>query len=152
MLRKTAPGSSGTGKITFHSYFHVERRNCSICSSVPSVCPFRTENVTSLSLFQSQSKTELKFVREVEALPDFGFHLFRVSSEKHGGNVRHLHHGRSSDRLIGINVDGIFLFDQPSSSDPTQPHRVASAYHWNKIARYLYLTTLVFVRAISIII
>ena len=118
---------------------------------MPCVCPFRTEIVTSLlSLFQSQSKTELKFVREVEALPDFGFHLFRVSSEKHGGNVRHLHHGRSSDRLIGINVDGIFLFDQPSSSDPTQPHRVASAYHWNKIARYLYLTTLVFVRAVLI--
>ena len=88
-------------------------------------------------LGQSQSKTELKFVREIENLPDYGFHLFEVSTEKAVSTAVPNHQlNRKSRLLLGVHIEGIFLFDP--SSDISTSHRVTSSFYWHRIARIQY--------------
>ena len=80
-------------------------------------------------LGQSQSKTELKFIREIQDLSDFGFHLFEVQLEKSENS-------RRSRRLLGVHIEGIFLFE--TSCDFAQSHKVLASFFWHKIHRIQY--------------
>ena len=74
-------------------------------------------------LGQSQSKTEIKFTKEISKLDQFGLHLYSVSDSKKG---------RSKRRHLGIHVRGLFLFEQQ------QQHRLAGSFPWKKITRIQY--------------
>lgn len=79
-------------------------------------------------LGQSQSKTELKFVREIENLSDFGFHLFEAGTSS--GSC-------SQKRKLGVHIEGIFLFDE-SVNDLATSHQVSASFFWHKINRIQY--------------
>merc|ERR1719242_859729 len=59
-------------------------------------------------LGQSQSKTEMKYCQELLRHSNYGFHMFKVSTDKKC---------QQHSKLLGIHLKGIFLFEanQPSS-------------------------------------
>lgn len=77
-------------------------------------------------LGQSQSKTEMKFCKELAKHDNYGFHFFQVCSEKKLQKVK----------LLGIHLLGIFLFDVSSKNDSA--HQVQASFFWHKITRIQY--------------
>ena len=93
---------------------------------------------------QSQSKTELKFCRQIQQLGVYGFHLFNVGMDK-ASSRRASSDFLLSERctskksiVIGIHIEGIFLFEVGSNKDLSQPHKMTSSYFWHKVDRIEY--------------
>ena len=94
-------------------------------------------------LGQSQSKTEMKYCQELLRHSNYGFHMFKVSTDKKC---------QQHSKLLGIHLKGIFLFDaQPSESSNYNknhpqnyysqqqlPHQILASYFWHKITRIQY--------------
>lgn len=78
-------------------------------------------------LGQSQSKTEMKYCRELQRLDNFGFHLFSVSENKRTTP------DLASSKTLGIHTQGIFLFN--TSKDLTVAHKIMASFFWHKISR-----------------
>ena len=84
-------------------------------------------------LGQSQSKTEMKFCHELLRHDNYGFHLFKVSTDKQT-NKQQQH---SKKLLVGIHLRGIFLFEE-SAKHSFSPHKILASYFWHKITRIQY--------------
>ena len=95
-------------------------------------------------LGQSQSKTEMKYCQELLRHSNYGFHMFKVSTDKKC---------QQHSKLLGIHLKGIFLFE--ASPPPTEfsnknhhqnynnishqlPHHILASYFWHKITRIQY--------------
>ena len=92
---------------------------------------------------KSQSKTELKFCHQIQQLSVYGFHLFNVSSDKTStrrASTDFLLSDRYSHKqiILGIHIEGIFLFESGSKKDPSQPHKMTSSNFWHKVDRIEY--------------
>ena len=86
-------------------------------------------------LGQSQSKTELKFCRELQRLENFGFHFFSVTKDKKSSSsLPSL--TSSSGCLLGIHVQGVFLYER--AKDIFTPHKLLAPFFWRNIARIQY--------------
>ncbi len=86
-------------------------------------------------LGQSQSKTELKFCRELQRLENFGFHFFSVTRDKK--SVTSLPAMASSTPcLIGIHVQGVFLYER--ARDIATSHKLLAPFFWRNIGRIQY--------------
>lgn len=79
-------------------------------------------------LGQSQSKTEMKFCKELARHDNYGFHFFQVFQDKKLQKVK----------LLGIHLQGIFLFDLSSKNEVA--HQVQASFFWHKITRIQYDT------------
>lgn len=79
-------------------------------------------------LGQSQSKTEIKFCKEVQRHDNYGFHFFKVFNDKK----------MTQAKLLGIHIEGIFLFN--ISEHNSIPHQITSSFFWHKITRIQYDT------------
>ncbi len=77
---------------------------------------------------QSQSKTEIKFCKELMRHDNYGFHFFQVFSDKK----------LCTEKFLGIHLQGLFLFDP--SSQPDKPLQVTASFFWHKITRIQYDT------------
>ena len=79
-------------------------------------------------LGESQSKTELRFCRELQKMAIFGHHPFQVMDKKaSNGRPRH----------IGIHLDGVCVFET-SPVDSSEQHKKIASYPWEKISRIQY--------------
>ena len=79
-------------------------------------------------LGQSQGKTELKFVKELQRSDNFGFHFYSVRETKKPTSLPKRH--------IGIHLQGIFLFE--TSRDKSIPHKILASSYWQNITRIQY--------------
>ena len=93
----------------------------------------------------NQSKTELKFCHQIQQLDIYGFHLFNVSTEKTSArraSSDFLSYDRGSNLnrpiILGIHIEGIFLFESGSKKDASQPHKMTSSHFWHKVDRIEY--------------
>ena len=77
-------------------------------------------------LGQSQSKTEIKFCKELQRHDNYGFHFFNVFTDK---KLQH-------SKLLGIHIQGIFLFD--ASKQSSVAHQIQASFFWHKITRIQY--------------
>ena len=77
-------------------------------------------------LGQSQSKTEIKFCKELQRHGNYGFHFFKVFTDK---KLQH-------SKLLGIHIQGIFLFD--ATKELSVAHLVQASFFWHKITRIQY--------------
>ena len=75
---------------------------------------------------QSQSKTEMAFCQELLKHDNYGFHMFKVWTDKK----------LQQSKLLGIHLRGLFLFDE--SNNTSIPHRILTSYFWHKITRIQY--------------
>ncbi|TRY73025.1 hypothetical protein TCAL_12859 [Tigriopus californicus] len=104
-------------------------------------------------LGQSQSKTELKYCKEIQRLDNFGFHTFSVQETKKTSSTLNLssssasstsHHqlhphqscGKIGARHIGVHLQGMFLFE--TSKDPAVSHKIIGSFSWHQISRIQY--------------
>ena len=86
-------------------------------------------------LGQSQSKTELKFCRELQRLENFGFHFFSVTRDKKSStSLPSL--SSSTSCLIGIHVQGVFLYER--AKDILTSHKLVAPFFWRNIGRIQY--------------
>ena len=79
-----------------------------------------------LILGQSQSKTEIKFCKELQRHDNYGFHFFNVFTDK---KMTH-------SKLLAIHIQGIFLFEATKESNVA--HKVQASFFWHKITRIQY--------------
>lgn len=77
-------------------------------------------------LCQSQSKTEIKFCKELQRNDNYGFHFFKVFTDKK----------MLTSKLLGVHIQGLFLFEP--SKNISHPHRIVASYFWHKITRIQY--------------
>ena len=77
-------------------------------------------------LGQSQSKTEIKFCKELQRHGNYGFHFFKVFTDK---KLQH-------SKLLGIHIQGIFLFE--ATKELSVAHLVQASFFWHKITRIQY--------------
>lgn len=86
-------------------------------------------------LGQSQSKTEMKFCREIQRLENFGFHFFSVAADKKSStSLASL--TVPTNCLLGIHVQGIFMYER--ARDILSPHKLLAPLFWRNIARIQY--------------
>jgi hypothetical protein len=82
-------------------------------------------------LGQSQSKTEIKYVKEVQRSDNYGFHNFSVrESKKPISSPQRRKH-------LGIHLQGVFLFET-SVRDRSSPHKMLGSFFWHSISRIQY--------------
>jgi hypothetical protein len=86
-------------------------------------------------LGQSQSKTELKFCRELQRLENFGFHFFDVTRDKKSSSSLPSLNS-SANIIIGIHVQGVFLYEK--SKDIFTSHKLLAPFFWRNIGRIQY--------------
>lgn len=79
-------------------------------------------------LGQSQSKTEIKFCREIQRLDNYGFHTFSVRETKKPTTLPKRH--------LGVHQKGLFLFE--TSRDRFTPHKIMASFFWHTITRIQY--------------
>ena len=77
-------------------------------------------------LGQSQSKTEIKFCKELQRHGNYGFHFFKIFTDK---KLQH-------SKLLGIHIQGIFLFE--ATKELSVAHLVQASFFWHKITRIQY--------------
>ena len=77
-------------------------------------------------LGQGQSKTEMKFCKDLQRHDNYGFHFFTVYTDKK----------LTGSKLLGIHLHGIFLFDK--SKDSVKAHQVKTVFYWHQITRIQY--------------
>lgn len=103
-------------------------------------------------LGQSQSKTELKYCKEIQRLDNFGFHTFSVQETKKTSSTLNLSSSSASStshqlhphqscgkfgaRHIGVHLQGMFLFE--TSKDPAVSHKIIGSFSWHQISRIQY--------------
>jgi len=88
-------------------------------------------------LGQSQSKTELKFCRDLQRLENFGFHFFGVAKDKKSSSsLPSLTSASASGYLLGIHVQGVFMYEK--AKDIFGPHKLLAPFFWRNIARIQY--------------
>ena len=88
-------------------------------------------------LGQSQSKTELRYCREIQRMDNYGFHNFAVSETKKPSNSNPSSVSRHGHRRhLGIHMQGVFLFE--TSRDRSVPHKIISSFFWGSIGRIQY--------------
>ena len=93
---------------------------------------------------QSQSKTELKFCRQIQQLDVYGFHIFTVGIDKAYSRIGSTdtafmpHTKNNNSILLGVHVEGIFLFEIGSNKDISKPHKMTESYFWHKVERIQY--------------
>ena len=80
-------------------------------------------------LGQSQSKTEIKYCKEVQRNDNYGFHNFSVTESKKQMTTNRRKH-------LGIHLQGIFLFE--TSRDSGQPHKMLGSFFWQSVTRIQY--------------
>ncbi len=80
-------------------------------------------------LGQSQSKTELKYCRELQRHDNYGFHMFKVREAKKDLLP-------SARKHLGIHLKGVFIFE--TSNDKSTPHKKLASYVWRSIVRIQY--------------
>jgi hypothetical protein len=79
-------------------------------------------------LGQSESKTEIRFCKEIQRLDNFGFHFFKVFTDKK----------LNQPKLLGMHVQGIFLYE--ISTNKYVSHKILASFFWHKITRIQYDT------------